>query len=191
MDNEDIENLVNGINCLENFRKKTGINALDNYGYRELLQIIEMRQILPSIEKVPGRRGVDAKASNDGYHNIEFKSSGFNKTPTIKNWQSAMFDMSKVTSIKKLYDYEGFGHSLFKGGEAMPVASYWIGKEFIKSLHPLFDKKVEEYKLLKESKSSLREAIYISLAEVLEYVKKENIIFFKNGNIVDYKEFDV
>ena len=100
MDKQDIENLITGITCLENFRKKTGINPLDNYGYRELLQIIEMRQILPSIEKIPGRRGADAKALSEGYENIEFKSSGFDREPNFKNWMPAMFDMSKVTSEK-------------------------------------------------------------------------------------------
>jgi hypothetical protein len=191
MDNEDIENLINGITCLENFRKKTGINPLDNYGYRELLQIIEMRQILPTIEKIPGRRGADAKAIGDGYNNIEFKSSGFEKTPNFDNWIDAMFDMSKVTSKKKLYEFEGFGHSLFKRGEALPVASYWIAKEHIKKLHPLIDKKIEEYNALKESKESLREAIYIKLKEVIFYVDKKDIVFFKHGQQVSYKEFDV
>jgi hypothetical protein len=191
MDKEDIENLITGLTCFENFRKKTGINPLDNYGYRELLQIIEMKQILPSIEKVPGRRGVDAKATLDGYDNIEFKSSYFDRVPTLNVWQDAMFDMSKVTSIKKLYEFQGFGHSLFKRGEVMPIASYWIGKEHIKKLHPLFDKKVEEYTLLKETKESLREGIYISLMEVLNYVDKKDIVFFKNGKRVESQELNV
>jgi len=190
MDNQDIENLITGITCLENFRKKTGINPLDNYGYRELLQIIEMRQILPSIEKIPGRRGADAKALSEGYENIEFKSSGFDREPNFKNWIPAMFDMSKVTSEKKLYEFQGFGHSLFKRGQTLPVASYWIGKEHIKKIHPLIDKKVKEYNVLKESKESLREAIYIDLNEMMQYVDKLDIIFFKDGQRVTHKEFE-
>lgn len=182
MKEEDVANLVDGLKKLANFRKSTGINPLDNYGYRELMQVVELRQILPSIKKTPGRKGEDAKADNDGYQNIELKSSQFEKEPNIDNWQSAMFDMSKTDDIKKLYEFEGFGHSLFhKNGDAIPIASYWIGKNHIKKLHPLFDKKVNEYKALKENKPGGRLAIYISVKEVLQYVDAKDIIWFKDG----------
>ncbi len=92
----DVENLTEGLRHLALFRKSTGINPIDNYGYRELMQVVELKQILPSIEKVSGRKGVDAQALKEGYKNIELKSSQFVKTPTLDNWQSAMFDMSKT-----------------------------------------------------------------------------------------------
>jgi|TARA_B100001094_G_scaffold332358_1_gene404063 hypothetical protein len=185
MTSEDVANLVDGLKKLADFRKSTGINPLDNYGYRELMQVVELRQILSSIEKTPGRKGEDAKAEDEGYKNIELKSSQFEKVPSINNWQSAMFDMSKTDDIKKLYDFEGFGHSLFhKNGDAIPIASYWISKEHIKKLHPLFDKKVNEYKTLKQNKPGGRLAIYMSVKEVLEYVDTNDIIWFKNGERV-------
>ena len=71
MNTDAIDHLVKGLQHFAVFHKLTNINALDNYGYRELMQIVELRQILPSIEKVPGRSGVDAVAPEQGYANIE------------------------------------------------------------------------------------------------------------------------
>ena len=48
----DVENLTEGLRHLALFRKSTGITPIDNYGYRELMQVVELKQILPSIEKV-------------------------------------------------------------------------------------------------------------------------------------------
>ena len=182
-----IDHLVKGLQHFAVFHKLTNINALDNYGYRELMQIVELRQILPSIEKVPGRSGVDAVAPEQGYANIELKSTGIKKIPTVDRWPSAMFDMSKMTSQQKVYEFEGFGHGLFAPGQPIPICSYWIGKGHFTKLHPLFDKKIEAYKQLKESKNSMREEIQISLKEILDYINKEDIVFFKDGKVThDY-----
>ena len=183
---EEVKNLTEGLKHLALFRKSTGINPIDNYGYRELMQVVELRQILPSIEKVSGRKGVDAQAQKEGYKNIELKSSQFVKTPTLDNWQSAMFDMSKTEDINKLYQFEGLGHGLFNtNGDAIPMASYWISKEHIKKIHPLFEKKVNEYKILKENKPGGRLAIYISPKDLLQYLDIKDIIWFRNGGQIE------
>ena len=181
----EIELLQKGIESFSLFEEYTGINPLDNYAYREILQIVELENILPSIQKVPGRTGADAKAVGEGYTNIELKSSGYEKDPSIDKWPGAVFDMSKMKSYKTLYNWEGFGHSLFCKGTTTPSASYWISKEHIKKLHPLFDKQINNFKKIKESKSSMREAVYLKLSEVLKYINEEDIVFFKEGKQVN------
>jgi len=101
-----------------------------------------------------------------------------------------MFDMSKKGGIDKLYAFEGFGHGLFDPFTFLPIASYFIPKDHIKKLHNVFDKKVSEYKIYKESKETLREAIYITLTEVREHIDLKDIIFFKYGKIVSSIEGD-
>ena len=186
---EHRQKLIEGLKAFAEFRKQTGINALDNYGYREALQILELRALLPSIDKVPGRTGADAKAEDQGYTNIELKSNHFEKNKlTISNWPCAMFDMSKKGGKEKLYKFEGFGHGLFNSIELTLVASYFIKKEHMYKMHPLFDQKIAQYELFKESKETLREAIEISLQEVIKHVDPNDIVFFKNGEIVTIKE---
>ena len=96
--------------------------------------------------------------------------------------------MSKKGGKEKLYKFEGFGHGLFNSIELTLVASYFIKKEHMYKMHPLFDKKIAQYELFKESKETLREAIEISLQEVIEHVDPDDIVFFKNGQIVTIRE---
>ena len=158
MNTDAIDHLVKGLQHFAVFHKLTNINALDNYGYRELMQIVELKQIIPSIEKVPGRSGADAVAPEQGYTNIELKSTGVKKLPSIDRWPSAMFDMSKITSQQKVYEFEGFGHGLFAPAQPIPICSYWIGKEHYKKLHPLFDKKIEEKKIADDVVTAIKTA---------------------------------
>ena len=199
MTNEDIQNLTQGLKLLANFRKSTGINPFDNYGWRELMQTFELRQLLPSVKKVPGRGGRDAEALAEGYDNIEFKSNEWatesNKKKikrhlTFDSWPQIVLDMSKANKEKNPYTWQGFGHSVFnKNGDPIPLASFFISKEHSEKLHSLWDKTIANYKQDKENRKAMGknvgdERAYINISDFLQCVNEEDMVWFKNGQRV-------
>ena len=197
MKQTDITNLMEGLKKLANFWQSTGINPLDNYAWRELMQIYELKALLPSIKKVPGRDGKDAEALAEGYQNIEFKSNQFKaETPKKKikrklKWPSIVLDMSKADGEKNPYKWQGFGHSVFNtNGDLIPLASFFITKDHIEKLHPLWDETIENYTKAKQKRKASGKKVgdqraYIKLSQFLEYVDEKDIIWFKDGVKVD------
>ena len=66
------EKLKEAFRLLKEVVDETGINLIDNYGYRELTSLRDIKEILPSIKKTPGRTGDDASALEEGYSKFEF-----------------------------------------------------------------------------------------------------------------------
>ena len=67
--------LVEAFRLLKEVVDATGVNLIDNYSYREYTVNEILRGRLPSIEKVIGRTGTDAKAIKEGYEKIEEKTN--------------------------------------------------------------------------------------------------------------------
>ena len=164
---------------LEEVRKDTGQNPIHNYQYREIMHREVLKQYLPTIERSVGGHGADAITST--LKNIELKSSTWDRKsdPTIDTWKPIMFDMSKLKDSTKIYDYQALGHGLWTRTGAYPIANFFIGPNHIKKLHPLFKKLVDEY-----DTNTGRHDTTFTIKDILNYMDKQDIIWFKNGQRV-------
>ena len=91
-----------------------------------------------------------------------------------------MFDMSKKKDQKKIYNYQALGCGLWRRVGAIPVANFWIGPDYIKKLHPLFDRVIEEY----DKRETGRQENTFTLQQILEYIDVKDIIWFRYGEQV-------
>lgn len=170
------------------FKKRTNRNILDNYGYREFVQLEELQEVLPSIQTTPSRTGIDAIAPNEGYSNIELKSNAWNpytktnkeRELTPKRWQACCIDVRADDVLNSLKKFNGFGHSLFHISQDVPVASYFITKEHIEKIHPLFEKLITDFR----AKPRKYQTVNFKLIDVLDYIPQQDLILFRNGKRV-------
>jgi hypothetical protein len=176
--------------------KKTDINLIDNYGYREYAALETLRELLPSAKKTIGRTGDDASAIGDGYMHIEQKSgTRKGKTLTMTNFPDMLFDkQSDPVRRKKVYDYDGFSLSFFEFYNPIPTALVFVPKEHVKRLHPLIDlkqqEKIKEFeKRISEGKNIGHDPIIIKLPDIVEYVGEQNLVCWLYGERIDSVEF--
>ena len=164
----------------EEVRKDTGQSPLYNYGYREIMHREVLRKVFPSLQRSLGSHGSDANTDEIDF--IEFKSGFWTKKtdPTIQDWKPIMFDMSKKKDQKKIYNYQALGCGLWRRVGAIPVANFWIGPDYIKKLHPLFDRVIEEY----DKRETGRQENTFTLQQILEYIDVKDIIWFRYGEQV-------
>ena len=168
----------------EEVRKDTGQSPLYNYGYREIMHREVLQKIFPSLQRSLGSHGSDANTDDIDF--IEFKSGFWTKKtdPTISDWKPIMFDMSKKKDQKKIYNYQALGCGLWRRVGAIPVANFWIGPDYIKKLHPLFDRVIEEY----DKRETGRQENTFTLQQILEYIDVKDIIWFRYGQRVSAKQ---
>jgi hypothetical protein len=110
------EKLKEAFRLLREAADETGVNLIDNYGYREVTSIDDIKDYLPSVKKTPGRTGDDANALEEGYRKLELKSGTCKaKTLTIKNFAQLKFDkQNELVRREAIFEYEGFGLSVFE-----------------------------------------------------------------------------
>lgn len=182
--------------CILNLKKLTEINILDNYAYREYTTIDLLRTKLKSIEKVKGRTGIDARALDDGYKNIELKSGTIKGTTlTMSNFPSMIFDKQNDCARREsIYEYDGFCLSAFTTSSAYPFCSIFVSSSNVEKLHPLFKLKQEEkIKCFNENtqqgKNIGHDAIKVHFKEIVECVGEQNIICWLDKDEVDFSNF--
>jgi len=192
----DFQCLETALVYLKEFHRRTTVNALDNYSYREYSSNIQLKSYLPSIFKKPGRSGDDATAIKEGYEHIEQKSGTINaKTLTISNFPKGEFDKQADPARRAhLFNYDGLLLSCFRPFQAYPVALVFVPKEQMPKLHDLMKFKQEEkIKIFEENKANGknigRDTITISLEDVLSNVDKSDLICYYEGNRIDPTTF--
>ena len=165
---------------LEQVRQDTGQNPIHNYQYREIMHREVLQQVMPTITRSIGGHGADAES--DTLHNIELKSSTWDRKsdPTVATWKPIMFDMSKIKDATKIYSYQALGHGLWRRTSAYPVANFFIGPDHIHKLHPLWARLVADY-----DDSKGRQDVTFTLQEVLNLIDHEDIVWFKQGQITN------
>jgi len=190
------EKLNEAFKLLKEVVDYTGVNLIDNYGYREFTVNEILRGRLPSIKKVIGRTGDDANAINEGYEKIEEKSgTGRGKTLTISSFPNMEFDKQGDPARRSdIYKYDGLVTSFFEYYNPYPTAILFVNKDHVKKVHPLLKKKQEEKLLQFEEKQKAgkkigRDSIQLKLEEVLQYVKEEEMECWLYGQPIDSKEF--
>lgn len=190
------QHLELGLKHLHDFYKLTGVNSLDNYGYREYGAIEQLKSFLPSIKKVPGRSGDDASAIEDGYFHIEQKSGTIKtKKLSISNFPKGQFDkQSDPIRRDHLFKYDGLSLSCFEPFQPYPVALVFVPKEYMSDLHTLFKDKQEAKIAIFEQKRKNnqnigRDTIDISLEDILSKVGRSNLICYLRGVRTDPLEF--
>jgi hypothetical protein len=197
MTNKEIEETLNeAFRLLKLVVDATGNNLIDNYGYRELTAIRDLIEHLPSIKKTPGRTGDDASALIEGYTKLELKSGTTKgKTLTLKNFAQLKFDKQNESVRREaIFKYDGFGLSVFEYYKPYPTATVFVPKEHVSKIHPVFKEKqrliLETFERKRsEGKNIGRDDIGISLKEILEVVREENLICWLRGNRIDSKDF--
>lgn len=181
---------------LKEVADETGINLIDNYGYREYTTLETVREYLPSIKKVVGRTGDDASAVEENYFQIEAKSgTSQNKTLTIKCFPKMLFDKQNDPVRREyIYKYDGLILSFFEYYNPYPTAIVFVPQDQVAKLHPIFrtkqDIKVEDFnRRLAENKKIGHDAIAVNLIEIVDAIGEENLICWLHGNRIDAKEF--
>jgi hypothetical protein len=196
-DQSSIEDLLKeAFRLLKIAEKKTGVNLIDNYSYREFTTIEQLRELLPSIKKQIGRTGDDATAVNEDYHHIEQKSgTNKHKTLTMNCFPSMMFDKQNDSVRREyIYNYDGISLSYFEYYEPYPTAVVFVSRDHVKKLHPLMrqrqqEKIVQFEQRIAEGKNIGRDAITIGINDLLEYVGKENLICWLRGQRITSDTF--
>lgn len=190
------ENLTEAFKLLKKVADQTGVNLIDNYGYREITSISDIKNHLPSIKKTPGRTGDDASAETEGYYKLELKSGTCKgKTLTIKNFAQIKFDkQNEQTRRDAIFKYDGFGLSVFEYYKPFPVATVFVPKDHVPKLHKVFREKQETIlkvfeKKRNEGKNIGRDDISISLTEIINAVGTENLICWLRGKQIPSAEF--
>jgi hypothetical protein len=190
------DDLIEAFRLLKNIVKATGVNLIDNYSYREYTATELLREHLPSIKKVIGRTGDDATAKEQNYFKIEQKSgTNRNKTLTMSCFPKMLFDkQSDPVRRDYIYEYDGFSLSFFEFYIPYPTAVVFVPKEHVIKLHPLFKIKQEEKvqyfeKRLNEGKNIGRDAIEISIEEMIQCIGAENMICWLHGTSIDSQDF--
>ena len=181
---------------LKNLANITGVNLIDNYGYREYTVIETLKKFFPSIKKTPGRTGDDANAIGEGMERIELKSgTSESKILKVKDFPKMEFDKQSDEARRNyIFTYDGLFVSYFEYYVPFATVIIHVPKEHIHKLHPLFEKKQEEKlkdfaeKKLKGKKIG-RDSITVSLPDVLSVIEKEHLRIFHNDeevNVVDF-----
>lgn len=190
------EHLELGMQHLHEFYKLTGVNSLDNYGYREYGANAQLKSYLPSIFKVPGRSGDDARALDEGYEHIEQKSGTIKaKQLTITNFPKGQFDKQSDPARREyILTYDGLSLSCFEPFQPYPLALIFVTKEHMPKLHPILRSKQDKKLKIFESKTAAgknigRDTIDISLEDILRVVDRQDIICYYKGLQVDSIEF--
>ena len=170
----------------------TGVNLIDNYSYREVTALEILKDFIPSIKKTIGRTGDDASAPGDGYFHIEKKSgTNKNKKLTMSCFPKMEFDKQNDPARREyIFKYDGLSLSFFEYYKPFPTAVIFVPKEQIKKLHPLIKQKQLEAISIFESRTKLgknigRDSISISLKEIVELIKIENLICYLHGSRLD------
>ena len=185
------QELEQAMDLMKSVYEKTGVNPIDNYGYRELATLAEVSKVLPSIEKLKGRTGFDATAIDDGYEAIEFKSGQTkNKTLTESGFASAEFSRMHDDAIRDyIFKFDGLAVSTFEFLSAKPIATIWIGKESISKIHPLLKQKQDYAVRVFEEKRAAgkkdgRDSITVKISELFEYLDDDDVICWLHGEQV-------
>jgi len=175
--------LIEAFRLLKQVVDETGVNLIDNYGYREYTANELLKSYLPSIKKVIGRTGDDASAVEEGYKHIEQKSgTGKAKTLTMACFPDMMFD-KQSDSVRRayIYKYDGLSLSFFEYYRPYPTAMVFVTKDHVSKLHPTFKKK-QDVKVAdfiqrqSQGKNIGHDAIVIKLQEIVTTVGQENLI---------------
>lgn len=179
------------LDLMKEVYEETDVNPIDNYGYRELATLAEVKKKIPSITKLKGRTGFDATAPEDGYHAIEFKSGqSKGKTLTMSGFAGAEFSRMHDDAIRNyIFEFDGLALSTFEFLSAKPVATVWIGKDSIKKIHPLLKKKQDEAVAIFEEKRAQgkkdgRDSITVKISELFDYVTDKDVTCWLHGQEV-------
>ena len=190
------EKLNEAFRLIKEVADDVGINLLDNYSYREYTSIEILKQYLPSIKKSIGRTGDDAVALEEKYFHIEQKSgTDQNKTLTLKSFPKMMFDKQSDPARRKyIFNYDGFSLSYFEYFKPYPTAMIFVPKEHVSKLYPLFEikqnlKVLDFEKRIAEGKNIGHDAITITLTDIVEYVKIENLVCWLHDSRIDSNDF--
>ena len=188
--------LIEAFRLLKEVVDETGINLIDNYGYREYTANELLKSYLPSIKKVIGRTGDDASAVEEGYQHIEQKSgTGKRKKLTMTCFPSMMFDKQSDPARRSyIYNYDGLSLSFFEYYRPYPTAMVFVTKEHISKLHSTFkqkqDVKVADFnQRLLEGKNIGHDAIVIKLQEIVTNVGEENLVCWLHDQQVSPVDF--
>lgn len=188
--------LIEAFRLLKEVADETGVNLIDNYGYREYTATELLRSYLPSIKKVIGRTGDDASALEEGYQHIEQKSgTGKAKTLTMTCFPNMMFDkQSDPVRREYIYKYDGLSLSFFEYYRPYPTAMVFVTKEHVSKLHPIFkqkqDAKVADFDRRKaEGKNIGHDPIIVKLQEIVENVGEQNLICWLHDQQVPPLDF--
>jgi hypothetical protein len=189
------EKLNEVFKILKELRDYTGVNLIDNYGYRELTALELLRSEFPSIEKTIGRTGDDARALAEGYSRIEQKSNTTkSKSLGLKSFKMEFDKQSDLARREYIYKYDGFSLSVFEDYEASPIALIFIPKEQVTKIHTLFkvkqQSKIEEFDKKRLAKKNIgRDSIVVSLDEIIELVDPSTLLCWLNSKRVNSVEF--
>jgi hypothetical protein len=190
------EKLNEAFRLIKEVADDIGINLLDNYSYREYTSVEILKQYLPSIKKTIGRTGDDAVALEENYYHIEQKSgTDQNKTLTLKSFPKMMFDKQSDSARRKyIFNYDGFSLSYFEYCKPYPAAMIFVPKEHVPKLHSLFETKQNQKvldfeKRIAEGKNIGHDAITITLTDIIECVKIENLVCWLHGSRIDPTDF--
>jgi hypothetical protein len=188
--------LIEAFRLLKQVVDETGVNLIDNYGYREYTANELLKSYLPSIKKVIGRTGDDASAVEEGYKHIEQKSgTGKAKTLTMACFPDMMFD-KQSDSVRRayIYNYDGLSLSFFEYYRPYPTAMVFVTKDHVSKLHPTFKKK-QDVKVAdfiqrqSQGKNIGHDAIVIKLQEIVTTVGEENLICWLHDQQVPPVDF--
>lgn len=173
---------------------ETGVNLIDNYGYRELTTLENIKELMPGVKKVKGRTGDDA--TGEGYSSLELKSGTIKgKTLSLKNFAQIKFDkQNEEVRREAIFKYDGFALSVFEYYKPYPSAIIFVSKEHVQKLHSIFRQKQADILTIFERKRSEgknigRDDIGITLSEIVNAVGEENLICWLRGKRIDSIEF--
>ena len=190
------EKLREAFRLLKEVADETGVNLIDNYGYREYTTTEVLRDLLPSIQKTIGRTGDDASAPDEGYYHLEEKSgTKKSKTLTMASFPDMLFDkQSDPVRREYIYKYDGLCLSFFEYYKPYPTAVVFVPKDQVTKLHPLFKKKqdikiADFAKRLAEGKNIGHDPIIIKLTEIVKEVGEKNLVCWLHEKRIDSVEF--
>jgi hypothetical protein len=190
------QSLELGLKCFKKVHQETGRNVLDNYGYREIGMCEIIKTYISSLERKPGRGGDDAFAYDDGYNHIELKSRSNKNVKTLSFSCLSNFQFDKQNDpIRReyIYKYDGLGFGFYEDYEAVPTVCFFIAKDDVSKIHPIFlEKQNEKIKVFEEkiklNKNIGYDSITISFLDILDKVEEKNIVSWLHGKKIETSE---
>ncbi len=179
MQNSD-QLLSKAFECLRQYHEQTGENPIDNYSFREIGAIAQVKKNFnPSIERLTGRHGADATSKQ--FQQIEFKSCKVTPKKTIhhlrlKDCVNFQFDkQNDPVRREAVMKYDAFGFHIHRHLDPEPVLLVYVdAPRSVESIKKnLIAKKQEEAMVVFEMYETIgrripRDSISISLKEIFE-----------------------
>ena len=184
---EHVEKYNQSLHIQAEVEEITKTNWSNNLEYREHGARLHLKKYFTTIKKADTHKGKHGKDSSIDGIECEHKSSLRHKRPYIPErhqWPAATFSCrpaEEETDLREKY----LTHHIHTKVDCRPYWQFVIRPKDKIKLNPIIQKKYEEFRQTDKKMMTYQ----IKMKEILSVIPKENIIWLKDGNLIDHDSF--